>query len=163
MARNSGNRAEGPTFNRRHFLEGALAASAAAIAAGCGSSATVSRAATTAPAGSDLGAIEHVVFLMQENRSFDHYFGSYKGVRGFDDHPDGHLGAFAQPLASNTTRPPIGRQLPFHLDTRPGSASAPTTCHTAGCRNISAATMAPWMPSSVRTRPLSSKGPATAC
>jgi phospholipase C len=120
MRRSSDNPAGGPLFNRRLFLEGAVAASAAAIAAGCGSSATVSRASTTQPAGSDLGAIEHVVFLMQENRSFDHYFGSYKGVRGFDDHPEGSLGAFSQPLAGNTTRPPIGRQLPFHLDTATG-------------------------------------------
>ncbi|WP_443937243.1 phosphocholine-specific phospholipase C [Pedobacter sp. MW01-1-1] len=31
---------------------------------------------------------EHVVFLMQENRSFDHMFGTMKGVRGFNDpHP----------------------------------------------------------------------------
>lgn len=28
---------------------------------------------------------EHVVILMQENRSFDHCFGSLKGVRGFND------------------------------------------------------------------------------
>jgi phospholipase C len=32
--------------------------------------------------------IEHVVVLMQENRSFDHYFGVMRGVRGFGDpHP----------------------------------------------------------------------------
>lgn len=29
--------------------------------------------------------VEHVVILMQENRSFDHYFGSLRGVRGFSD------------------------------------------------------------------------------
>jgi len=29
--------------------------------------------------------VEHVVILMQENRSFDHYFGAMKGVRGFGD------------------------------------------------------------------------------
>lgn len=29
--------------------------------------------------------VEHVVFLMQENRSFDHYFGTLRGVRGFAD------------------------------------------------------------------------------
>ncbi|WP_084477941.1 phosphocholine-specific phospholipase C [Nocardia jejuensis] len=40
--------------------------------------------ATPARAGG-LGAIEHVVLLMQENRSFDHYFGSLAGVRGFGD------------------------------------------------------------------------------
>ena len=34
----------------------------------------VKAAASTRTAGSDLGAVEHVVFLMRENRSFDHYF-----------------------------------------------------------------------------------------
>jgi len=29
--------------------------------------------------------VEHIVVLMQENRSFDHYFGALKGVRGFGD------------------------------------------------------------------------------
>ncbi|GGH12134.1 phosphocholine-specific phospholipase C [Silvibacterium dinghuense] len=29
--------------------------------------------------------VEHVVILMQENRSFDHYFGTMRGVRGFND------------------------------------------------------------------------------
>ena len=29
--------------------------------------------------------VEHVVILMQENRSFDHYFGALPGVRGFGD------------------------------------------------------------------------------
>jgi phospholipase C len=32
--------------------------------------------------------VEHVIFFMQENRSFDHYFGTLWGVRGFaDPHP----------------------------------------------------------------------------
>lgn len=35
--------------------------------------------------GGGLDSIEHVVILMQENRSFDHYFGSLRGVRGFGD------------------------------------------------------------------------------
>jgi phospholipase C len=29
--------------------------------------------------------VEHIVVLMQENRAFDHYFGSLSGVRGFGD------------------------------------------------------------------------------
>jgi phospholipase C len=29
--------------------------------------------------------VEHIVVLMQENRSFDHYFGTLSGVRGFGD------------------------------------------------------------------------------
>jgi phospholipase C len=80
-------------------------------------SATVARSAATPPAGSDLGAVEHVIFLMMENRSFDHYYGTYPGVRGFDDHPADDLGPFAQPFPSNTSAPPAGRLLPFHLDT----------------------------------------------
>jgi phospholipase C len=36
------------------------------------------------PAG-QLTDIEHVVILIQENRSFDHYFGTLPGVRGFGD------------------------------------------------------------------------------
>jgi phospholipase C len=32
--------------------------------------------------------VEHVIILMQENRSFDHYLGTLRGVRGFaDPHP----------------------------------------------------------------------------
>ena len=59
-----------------------------------------------------LGDIEHVVILIQENRSFDHYFGSYRGVRGFSDQNM----AFQQSDPANTTNPPIGTLLPFHLD-----------------------------------------------
>src|SRR5580704_1041384 len=29
--------------------------------------------------------VEHVVILMQENRPFDHHFGTLRGVRGFSD------------------------------------------------------------------------------
>jgi phospholipase C len=37
---------------------------------------------------SSIEDVEHVIFLMQENRSFDHYFGTLRGVRGFaDPHP----------------------------------------------------------------------------
>jgi phospholipase C len=35
--------------------------------------------------GSSWKDAEHIVFLMQENRSFDHIFGSLQGVRGFND------------------------------------------------------------------------------
>jgi phospholipase C len=107
-------------FDRRKFLGGMLAVGAGALGAGYAMSPTIAAAATTRPAGSDLGAVEHVVFLMMENRSFDHYFGSYKGVRGFDDHHGSHLGAFAQPYAGNATAHPVGKQLPFHLDTSTG-------------------------------------------
>src|SRR3954454_21494465 len=37
------------------------------------------------PEGSTFLDAEHVVILMQENRSFDHAFGTLRGVRGFND------------------------------------------------------------------------------
>jgi phospholipase C len=42
-----------------------------------------------------LNDIEHVIILIQENRSFDHYFGTMSGVRGFSD-PAALPGVFAQ-------------------------------------------------------------------
>ncbi|WP_202874872.1 phosphocholine-specific phospholipase C [Kribbella albertanoniae] len=72
------------TMDRRDFLKtaGLTAATASAFAALPDS---LQRAlAAPAPAGG-LEMIEHVVILMQENRSFDHYFGTLRGVRGFND------------------------------------------------------------------------------
>jgi phospholipase C len=107
-------------ITRRQLLAAGAASGIGALAAACGngaSSSTVASSAAVAPAGSDLGAVEHVIFLMMENRSFDHYYGTYPGVRGFDDHPTGDLGPFSQPYPSNTSAAPEGRLLPFHLDT----------------------------------------------
>ena len=63
--------------------------------------------------------IDHVVIFIQENRSFDHYFGSYRGVRGFSD----QSAAFQQPYPANTSNPPAGVLLPFHLDTTKSNAA----------------------------------------
>jgi phospholipase C len=102
-------------LSRRGLLQSGLCGGLGLALAAC--SGTVRKAASTRPAGSDLGAIEHLVFLMQENRSFDHYFGTYPGVRGFDDHPPGDFGVFAQRWPENDTRTPHGVLLPYHLDT----------------------------------------------
>jgi phospholipase C len=81
----------------------ALKAGAAAGAFALGWEALIERALATAPTCGQLTDIDHVVILIQENRSFDHYFGSYKGVRGFADPTalplnDGSgLNVFAQP------------------------------------------------------------------
>ncbi|MEV7712715.1 phosphocholine-specific phospholipase C [Streptomyces sp. NPDC088270] len=69
-------------INRRRFLQ--IAGATTGFAALSGS---IDRAAAI-PAARRSGTvqdIEHIVVLMQENRSFDHYFGSMKGVRGFGD------------------------------------------------------------------------------
>ena len=52
---------------------------------GGGLEALLAGAAAAAPAHGSLKDIEHVIFFIQENRSFDHYFGTLSGVRGFAD------------------------------------------------------------------------------
>ena len=59
--------------------------------------------------------VEHVVFLMQENRSFDHYFGTLRGVRGSaDPHP------VTLPSGKNVWHQPNGSAdlLPFRPEVR---------------------------------------------
>ncbi|WP_262506517.1 alkaline phosphatase family protein [Sphingobacterium sp. T2] len=41
--------------------------------------------------GSTFWDADHIVLLMQENRSFDHSFGTLRGVRGFNDPRAIHL------------------------------------------------------------------------
>ncbi|MGH9679757.1 MAG: alkaline phosphatase family protein, partial [Candidatus Acidiferrales bacterium] len=58
--------------------------------------------------------VEHIVVMTQENRAFDHYFGTLRGVRGFGDPravklPSGKS-VFHQPDPTN----PDGYVLPFH-------------------------------------------------
>ena len=85
-------------------------------------------AVQAAQAEGTIADVKHVVILMQENRSFDHYFGTMRGVRGFGDrHP--------VPLASGK---PVWHQsngtvevLPFHLDTAKTDAlRVPGTPHS---------------------------------
>jgi phospholipase C len=99
--------------NRRDFLR------AAAQAAGSATALTMLplgiRNALAIPANNKTGSIrdiEHIVVLMQENRSFDHYFGTLRGVRGFGDTrainlPNGKP-VWHQPLAGGA-----GEVLPF--------------------------------------------------
>jgi phospholipase C len=70
------------TTDRRAFLQ--LLASGAVTAAFPPSIAR----ALSIPAHCRTGTIndvEHIVIMMQENRSFDHYYGTLRGVRGFGD------------------------------------------------------------------------------
>jgi phospholipase C len=68
--------------DRRSFLKLLAAGAGATTLPGC-----IGRALQI-PAHRRTGTIEdveHIVILMQENRSFDHYFGAMRGVRGFGD------------------------------------------------------------------------------
>ncbi|PPV07820.1 non-hemolytic phospholipase C [Xanthomonas bromi] len=99
--------------SRRDFLKRVAALTAAgALPSSIGR-------ALALPANSRTGTlrdIEHVVILMQENRSFDHYFGALRGVRGFGDPRalqlrDGHP-VWSQPAADGR------RLLPFAFDSQ---------------------------------------------
>jgi phospholipase C len=101
-------------LTRRDLLRAGAAGAALGVSALASESVTarVLSSAAAANCGATLGEIEHIIILMQENRSFDSYFGTFPGVRGFDDMRNRQ--SFAQrgysgPGARN------GRLLPFHL------------------------------------------------
>ena len=115
--------ASGPS--RRLFLGGAAAtvAATAATTAVLGATGVPAAGAATASKASrkttgTMADIEHIVILMQENRSVDHYYGTMRGVRGFGDKtaltlPNGQS-VFHQPDPARTDG---GYLLPFHVDT----------------------------------------------
>ena len=125
MGRESVTQDEISPPDRRRVLRSALYAGVAEAL-----SPSIARALEI-PASSRTGTIrdvQHVVILMMENRSFDHYFGTLRGVRGFGDrHP--------VPLESGK---PVWFQsdghteiTPYHHDTRTTSAMrAPVTPHS---------------------------------
>jgi phospholipase C len=81
-------------LDRRQFLRNS--ASAVGSVAMLGALPASIQRALAIPAHNKSGTIddiEHIVVLMQENRSFDHYFGTLRGVRGYGDR-------FPIPLAS---------------------------------------------------------------
>jgi phospholipase C len=120
-----------PELTRRRLLTTAGAATAAAFAAEF-LPANVRRALASGPQRGTgrLSDIKHVVILMQENRSFDHYFGTLPGVAGFSDPNAITLSTgksvFYQPDAEN----PDGYLLPWHNDTLTTSGqSTPSISH----------------------------------
>ncbi|WP_432867782.1 phosphocholine-specific phospholipase C [Microbispora rosea] len=80
-----------PELSRRNFLGTAAAVTGAAAVGVALPNASAAAATTQKKPGhppkpyGDIRDIKHVVVIMQENRSFDHYFGALKGVRGFGD------------------------------------------------------------------------------
>ena len=117
-------------ITRRRLL-GGLAAATGLGAASLALPENVRRAAAApAPRHAKLSDIKHVVLLMQENRSFDHYFGTLAGVRGFGDRHAAKLSTgksvFYQPDSAN----PDGYLLPYRLNSKSTAAQAiPSTSH----------------------------------
>ncbi|MBC7631734.1 phosphocholine-specific phospholipase C [Aeromicrobium sp.] len=95
-----------------------LKAGGAVLAAGSLLPASVHQAMAASPRRGGLRAVEHVILLMQENRSFDHYYGRLRGVRGYGDR---HLlrqrdgsSVLAQKVAAGTGEG-VAHVLPFSL------------------------------------------------
>jgi phospholipase C len=103
-------------MSRREFLAKASAAGGGALLASWAGP-IIDRAYAVSPSGSSLNDIEHFVLLMQENRSFDHYFGTMSGVRGFDDASSAFRQYGYSPGVGATS---TGYLNPFRLDTTRG-------------------------------------------
>jgi phospholipase C len=106
--------------SRRDFLK--LASLLAAGGFGQQMLPAIARAAAIDPeSGSTYLDAEHIVILMQENRSFDHLYGTLRGVRGYNDpraitQPSGNP-VWLQAAASGAIH------APFHFDIRNSSAT----------------------------------------
>ena len=134
---------------------GALAAagpaSAATAGAGNGAGAGAAAAAYRMPAGfrGDLTDIQHVVVLMQENRSFDHYYGALPGVRGFSDKQalrfQNGTNTFSQPNGSSFVKP-------VRVTTVAGSTTGLDHSYTGGTAAADGGRWDNW---------IAAKGPAT--
>ena len=108
-------------LSRRKFLSLSVKAAALGITGSTlGGVFKSAHAATTAATGT-INDVKHVIIFMQENRSFDHFFGTLQGVRGFADRAGitlpGGYSVFDQPNGSarqypwafNTTSPASGQ------------------------------------------------------
>ena len=119
-----------PLFTRRRLVTGAAQLASIAAATALLPPNVQKLMAQTPRRTGGLRDIKHVVMLMMENRSFDHYFGTLSGVRGFGDPAafklSNGMDVFHQPDAEN----PEGYMLPFHLDTLTSAAQRlPSTSH----------------------------------
>src|SRR3954463_13021372 len=66
-------------------LTTAIASACTAASGGVEPLATDTPATAAAPG----AKLDHLIFIVQENRSFDHYFGTYPGADGIPTKPDG--------------------------------------------------------------------------
>ncbi len=110
-------------LTRRAVLQAGAVAGAAALAAD--PLAQIASAKKAKPLGK-LSDIEHVIILIQENRSFDHYFGTYSGVEGFGN--PGAKSIFEQ--EGYPAEGFGGKLLPFHLDTGGVAQCQPDITHS---------------------------------
>ncbi len=141
MIDSTSNSNDNSTALTRRLLLGNSARLAAAAMASTLLPANVRRAlaaAQSAPPAGSLPDVKHVVLLMQENRSFDHYFGTLAGVRGFGDLTAMQLSHGKSVFHQPDEQTPDGFLLPFHLDTKKTNAQkVPSTSHSWACQHES--------------------------
>ncbi len=112
-------------YSRRKFLELsglALGSVVGGSLIGACSSTSSPNSIVRPPKG--LSQIDHVIIVMQENRSFDHYFGTLNGVNGYQNAINTNESILYQNFSANTASSPVGKLLPFHLDT----LTSPVAC-----------------------------------
>ncbi|KAJ6160509.1 phosphoesterase family-domain-containing protein [Penicillium chermesinum] len=84
---------------------------------------------------SSLSDIEHVVIFMQENRAWDHYFGSMAGVRGFND-PNVQINSDGLSVYHQIVDPDMSTDaqtlLPWYLGYEGGDSVNAIQCMAAG-------------------------------
>lgn len=110
-------------MSRRRFVGSSLGAVGAAGVVSTLPTAMQQALADVGDKPGSLSQIEHVIVFMQENRSFDTYFGTLRGVRGFDDPtaitlPTGQAGLV--PARSEEPRRPSTWHEPVRLPRMPG-------------------------------------------
>ncbi|OJJ34830.1 hypothetical protein ASPWEDRAFT_51087 [Aspergillus wentii DTO 134E9] len=86
-------------------------------------------------AGGSLKDIEHVVIFMQENRSWNSYFGTMAGVRGFND-PNVQVNPDGLPVWHQLVDPKVSDKaqtlLPWYLGYQGGNSTEAIQCMAAG-------------------------------
>jgi phospholipase C len=148
-----------PEITRRRLL-GSAAAGAGGVLASSLLPPALARAAAEGPRRGSLRDVKHVVIHMQENRSFDHYFGTLGGVAGFGDpnalvqtdstppfntvqgksifyQVDPPQDGDVNPPQAITPVNPDGYLLPWHLDTRSTSSRRSRRPPTPGTTSTS--------------------------
>jgi phospholipase C len=119
-----------PLFTRRRLVTGAAQLASLAAATTLLPLNVQKLMAQTPKRAGSLKDIKHVVLLMQENRSFDHYFGTLAGVRGFADPKALTLSTGKSVFHQPDDKNPDGHLLPFHLDSFSTNAQKiPSTSH----------------------------------
>jgi phospholipase C len=89
-----------------------------ATATGAGGTSTAQATVTVTPAGVGINSVNHIVIMMQENRSFDHYFGHLNEYRVKQGLPDGEVDDLSK--AGNVSLPSwdnSGNIAPYHMIT----------------------------------------------